>query len=312
MGAEACAAVDHLARRLVITTKVKSLAQTLVAVVAAIGTACSDSIGIQPGPWDRTVTLVGAGDIGECSHSGTEATARLLDGIPGTVFTAGDNVYPDGNARVYRDCYGPTWGRHKTRTRPTPGNHDYDQPGAAPYYEYFGANAGDPGTGYYTYSLGRWRAYALNSELTGSALLQQQEWLKRQLMTDPRCSLAIWHKPLFTSGPNGANAHMRETWRILHAAHVEVVINGHDHIYERFAPQDMNGHPDAHGIRQFIVGTGGAVPYSFGLPRPNSEVLASAWGVLILRLGSATYDWEFVTADGSASNVHDRGSGRCH
>lgn len=287
---------------------------TAALVIAVTAAACSNSVGVGPSPWtiDSTATFVGAGDIGECSHAGTEATARLLDGIPGTVFTAGDNVYPHGSAESYRDCYDPAWGRHKNRTRPTPGNHDYEQPDAFAYYDYFGDNAGVGHLGYYSYVVGSWRVYALNSELGGTALLQQQEWLRRVLALNTPCSIAIWHKPLFTSGPNGENPHMREIWRLLYQAHVEIVINGHDHIYERFAPQDPDGRLDPMGIRQFTVGTGGAIPYSFGAPRPNSEILVSAWGVIVFRLKYGMYEWEFVPADISPTNLHDRGSGACH
>ncbi|HEX7779362.1 MAG TPA: metallophosphoesterase, partial [Vicinamibacterales bacterium] len=236
--------------------------RALLAAAAAAVSACSGSnppTPTPPAPAGVTV-LAGAGDIGECGSAGPEATARLLDGIDGTVFTAGDNAYPRGSAAEFANCYDPTWGRHKHRTRPTPGNHDYEgDPNALAYYDYFGENAGPRGLGYYSYPVGSWRVYSLNSELIGSAAGGQAQWLREELARFPTpCAAAVWHKPLFTSGPNGPNPHMQETWRILYNANVDVVLNGHDHVYERFAPQDPDGRPDnARGIRQFTVGTGG-------------------------------------------------------
>jgi hypothetical protein len=260
--------------------------------------------------------LAGAGDIGECGSAGPEATARLLDGIEGVVFTAGDNAYPHGSAGEFNNCYDPTWGRHKQRTRPTAGNHDYEQTGAAAYYDYFGENAGPRGLGYYSYAVGSWRVYSLNSEFHNnpSAAALQAQWLRDELARNPTpCAAAVWHKPLFTSGPNGPNPHMQETWRILYNANVDVILNGHDHVYERFAPQDPDGRPDnARGIRQFTVGTGGVALYSFGQPRPNSEVRASVWGVLVLLLGSGRYEWNFVPAGIAGVNFRDTGEGSCH
>jgi hypothetical protein len=230
------------------------------------------------------------------------------------VFTAGDNAYPHGSTAEFNNCYHPSWGRHKERTRPTPGNHDYEQANASAYFDYFGDLAGPRGLGYYSYSVGTWRVYAINSELTGGAAGQQAQWLRDELARNPTpCAAAVWHKPLFTSGPNGENRHMQETWRILYNANVDVVLNGHDHVYERFAPQDPDGRPDnARGIRQFTVGTGGVSLYSFGPPKPNSEVRASVWGVIVLLLGAGRYEWNFVPAGIAGVNFRDTGEGSCH
>lgn len=230
------------------------------------------------------------------------------------MFTAGDNAYPHGSAGEFANCYEPTWGRHKHRTRPTPGNHDYEQINASGYYDYFGDSAGPRGLGYYSYPVGTWRVFSLNSELVGSAAGQQAGWLRDELARVPTpCSAAVWHKPLFTSGPNGPNPHMLETWRILYNANVDIVLNGHDHVYERFAPQDPDGRPDnARGIRQFTVGTGGVSLYSFGPPRPNSEVRASVWGVIVLFLGNGRYEWNFLPAGIAGVNFRDSGEGTCH
>lgn len=262
--------------------------------------------------------FVGAGDIAICGGN-SEGTARLLDNIGGTIFTLGDNAYPNGSRENYRDCYEPSWGRHKDRTFPTPGNHEYQTPGAGPYYEYF-RNAGTPGLGYYSYDLPplgrpRWHIISLNSEPPVASGGAQDAWLRADLAAnaDAKCTLAYWHHPLFTSGPNGENVHMRPTFRALYDANADVVLNGHDHLYERFAPQDPGGAPDpARGIRQFVVGTGGVPFYQFTSRKPNSEVQVTGvgtTGVLKLTLLQDTYEWEFIT---TGSGTRDSGSGSCH
>ena len=185
--------------------------------------------------------FVGAGDIADCSDlSGAEATAKLLDAIPGTVFTVGDNAYEGGTAKQFRDCYGTTWGRHKSRTRPTAGNHEFHSGGATPYFDYFGASAGNPKTGYYSFDLGSWHVIALNSECdqiggcqAGSA---EEEWLREDLKEHPAaCTVAYWHKPLFSSGgKHGNDQEVKPLWQALYEAHATIVLNGHDHDYERF------------------------------------------------------------------------------
>jgi acid phosphatase type 7 len=254
--------------------------------------------------------FVGAGDIAQCNRN-SEDTARLLDTIGGTVFTSGDNAYFHGTRENYRECYEPTWGRHKTRTRPAPGNHEYESPGAAAYFEYFGLNAGPPGLGYYSFDVGTWHAISLNSNVPADRGSPQGAWLANDLATFSafRCTIAYWHHPLFSSGPNGNTGSMRDFWRMLYDADVEIVLNGHDHLYERFAPQDPDGRPDpARGIRQFTVGSGGAALSGFPTTRPNSEIRISAYGVLKLTLSADAYEWEFIPVSGA----RDSGSGRCH
>lgn len=177
--------------------------------------------------------LVGAGDIGQCGSPGPAATAALLDNIPGTVFTAGDNAYMDGSRQNFEECYHPFWGRHRSRTRPVPGNHDYETPGAAGYFEYFGANAGPVGRGYYSYQIGGWLVVALNSEVPASEGSAQLSWLRDTLSAsrDVRCTLAYWHYPVFSSGPNGDSAVMRDAWRTLQEFNAEIIVTGHDHLY---------------------------------------------------------------------------------
>jgi hypothetical protein len=253
-------------------------------------------------------TFVGAGDIAMCDAN-SEATARLLDGIGGTVFTLGDNAYFHGTRDEFRNCYGPTWGRHRSRTRPVPGNHEYESSGAQPYFEYFGVNAGPPGLGYYSFEIGSWHAVALNSNIDVGSGSAQAAWLRNDLAASrARCTIAYWHHPLFSSGPSGGSARMRDVWRILYEAGGDVVLSAHDHLYERFAPQNPDGASDPErGLRQFTVGTGGAALYPTGAPRPNSEVLRSIFGLLRLTLGPDGYVWEFVSVTGPG----DAGAGTC-
>jgi hypothetical protein len=246
-----------------------------------------------------------------CGSPGPEITARLLDNIGGTVFTLGDNAYFSGTAREYRDCYDPSWGRHKGRTRPVPGNHEYHSPGAAPYFEYFGFNAGPAGLGYYSFELGAWHAVALNSNLSARSNSAQGQWLRADLASSrSKCTIAYWHHPLFSSGPNGDSSDMRDFWGILYDAGAEIVLAGHDHDYERFAPQDADGRPDpAGGIREFVAGTGGATPYHVVNIHANSEArLSDVFGVLKLTLQTNSYQWEFV----STAGIGDAGAGSCH
>lgn len=254
-------------------------------------------------------TFVGAGDIAMCDAN-SEATARLLDSIGGIVFTLGDHAYFRGTREEFRDCYSPTWGRHRSRTRPVPGNHDYESPGAQPYFEYFGANAGLSGLGYYSFDIGNWHAVALNSNIDIGDGSAQAAWLRSDLAANrARCTIAYWHHPLFSSGPEGGVSRMRPFWRILYEAGADVVLSGHDHMYERFAPQNPDGGPDpTRGIRQFTVGTGGAFLYPSGAARLNSEARRSVFGILRLTLATDGYGWEFIPVSGPP----DAGSGVCH
>ena len=257
-----------------------------------------------------TVVLVGAGDIGASPNAA--ATARLLDDIPGTVFTAGDNAYPDGSASNFRS-YDRHWGRHKERTRPSPGNHDYGTSGAKPYYRYFGDSAGPAGRGYYSYDLGDWHIVSLNSNIDMKAGSRQERWLRDDLAsTDKDCILAYWHHPRFSAGPHGNSPETRGLWDALYEAGAEVVVVGHDHNYQRFAPQTPSGRRDPErGIRQFVAGTGGAAHYKVKKGMANLESSnGNTYGVLKLTLGPGTYEWEFVPVEGS--RYSDSGSGTCH
>lgn len=260
--------------------------------------------------------LVGAGDIATCGGSGDSATAAVIRGVAGTVFTAGDDAYPSGTSAQFANCYGPTWGVFKGRTRPAPGNHDYVTAGAAAYFAYFGSRAGNPRYGFYAYDLGTWRVYVLNSNcwaVGGCGVGSPQErWLRADLALRPHaCVLAYWHHPLFSSGLHGNQAAVRPLWDDLYAAGAELVINGHDHDYERFAPQSPAGVATSRGIREFVVGTGGVGHYQFGSVRANSQVRnATAFGVLRLTLHATGYDWRFLPAAGATFS--DAGQGSCH
>ncbi|MGH7674027.1 MAG: metallophosphoesterase family protein [Gemmatimonadales bacterium] len=264
-------------------------------------------------PPGTPAVLVGAGDIGTCGSAADEATASLLDSIAGVVFTAGDNAYPDGAATDFASCYAPSWGRHKARTRPAPGNHDYHTANGASYYAYFGAAAGTAGVGYYSYDLGDWHIVSLNSNLSMAAASPQEAWLRADLAAHPvSCTLAYWHHPRFSSGEHGSDDSPAPLWQALYDAGADVVISGHDHTYERFAPQTPAGAADpARGIREFVVGTGGASLYDFTTIAANSEARGNTThGVLKLSLRPSGYDWEFIPVAGGT--FRDSGSGRCH
>jgi hypothetical protein len=263
---------------------------------------------ITPTAPEGSVTFVGAGDISSCNNNNDELTAQLLDSIPGTVFAAGDNAYESGTLTEFTNCYDPTWGRFKDRIRPVPGNHEYFTSGASGYFQYFNNIPS-----YYAYNLGSWRIYALNSEIDVSASSEQVTWLQADLAAHPnQCVLAYWHRPRWSSGNHhGSDTEMQTLWQILDNAGAELVINGHEHNYERFAPMDATGQADPLGMREFVVGTGGRELYSFGTILTSSEVQDdTSFGVLKLTLRPTGYDWQFVPAVGSTFT--DSGSTDCH
>lgn len=257
--------------------------------------------------------LIGAGDIADCNSSGDEATALILDSLQGLVYTAGDNAYPTGSALDFSNCYEPTWGRHRARTRPAVGNHEYMTPGAGPYFSYFGKAAGDSGAGYYSYDRGAWHIVVLNSLQDVRPGSPQEQWLRADLLAHPsKCALAYFHYPLFSSGPHGSISSMKPLWDALYDANADVIISAHDHVYERFAPQNPEGAADGlRGIREFVVGTGGRSLYAFSDIQANSEVRSNTtYGVLKLTLHLSSYDWEFIPVRGGAFT--DYGHTACH
>jgi hypothetical protein len=277
-----------------------------------------DPAPVPPGTGDPV--LVGAGDIAYCSdNSGARATAALLDGIPGTVFTLGDNAYGDGTPEEYQNCYEPTWGRHRARTAfAVAGNHDYNTPGAAGHYGYFGAAAGDPARGYYDAMLGTWHVIVLNSNCDAiggcGAGSPQEQWLRSVLATNPApCTIALWHHPTFSSGTiHRSFPTWQPFWQALYDHGADLVLVASDHLYERFGFQNPAGDADAaFGLRQFTVGTGGRGHQSFKAPLPNSEVRnGSTYGVLALTLHPDSYDWRFVPEAGGSFT--DQGTSACH
>ncbi|MFL5384597.1 MAG: metallophosphoesterase family protein [Longimicrobiaceae bacterium] len=290
--------------------RLRSVAAAAALPALALLAACK---GEAPAGAPPHTSLVAAGDIAGCWWRADEATARLLDHIGGVVAPLGDNVYQSGTAGQYARCYGPTWGRHKARTRPAIGNHDSKTENGGPYYDYFGAAAGPRGKGWYSYALEGWHVVVLNSEVGITADSEQLAWLREDLRTHPaRCTLAYMHRPRFSSGKHGDSERVKEAFRVLYEGGVDVLLSGHDHSYERFAPQDPEGRKDdARGVRQFVVGTGGAPFYDFrDEVRPNSEVHQnSVHGVLRLVFRPDGYDWEFV---GTGKGFHDEGKGDCH
>jgi hypothetical protein len=291
----------------------------LLASTAAVLTA-------KPGEGQTAaVTLVGAGDIARCDRTGDTATARLLANIPGTVLALGDNAYQEGTLAQFNNCYDPTWGSYKARTKPIVGNHEYRTSGASGYFTYFGAAAGQQGKGYYSYNRGAWHIVALNSECRywatgfkdGPSLCSSQQqadmiaWLKADLAANPaRCTLAYFHQPRFSSGYGGNALETQPIWDALYAARADVVISAHDHVYERFARQTPTGTQSNRGIRQFVVGTGGASHGGFHIIKAHSQVRnGKTYGVLKLTLNSSSYGWKFVPVAGKTFT--DSGTTSC-
>ncbi|MDQ5807169.1 MAG: Ig-like domain-containing protein, partial [Actinomycetota bacterium] len=250
--------------------------------------------------------LLAVADVASCWSSGDEAVARLVDTLPGIVAIAGDTEQNNATAAELAGCYEPTWGRHRWRTRPAVGDHEYRQPGATPYWDYFGAAAGTRGEGWYSYDVGSWHVVVLNSNCApvggcgpGSP---QYEWLQRDLAANAKsCTAAYFHHPLFSAGAlHGGRDHVRPFWDLLYQHGAEFVYGGNDHTYQRFAPQTPEGTLDrAHGIRQFVVGTGGTQLYPLGPPHANTEVQDnSSFGVLRLTLKAGSYAWRFLPQAG--------------
>jgi hypothetical protein len=261
--------------------------------------------------------LVGAGDVADCNSTNDSATADLLDGIPGTVFLAGDNAYESGTAAEYRNCFDPTWGRHKARTKPVPGNHEYQTSGASGYFDYFGAAAGERGKGWYSYDIGAWHIVALNSNCSavggcgaGSA---QEQWLRQDLAASTkRCTIAYWHHPRYSSGHHGSSTATQALFRALDDYGAELVIVGHEHDYERFVAMDANGNAKPNGVVEIVVGTGGRSLRGFTASQPPTSVVrnSTTWGVLKMTLRDGSLDYQFIPKSGQSFS--DSGTIVCH
>jgi hypothetical protein len=281
------------------------------------------SEGQKPKDVPKPFVLVGAGDIAGCSAlEGAEATAKLIERIPGTVFAAGDLAYERGTAQEFRDCYGTTWGRFKERTRPTPGNHEYNAGGGAAYFAYWGQQAGTPEKSYYSFDLGKWHVIALNTNCKAPGVggcqvdSPQEKWLKQDLATHANsCMVAFGHHALYSSGvfrSHAVHPELRDLWRDLYEARADLVLAGHEHSYERFAPQDPDGNAAGKdGIREIVVGTGGRSHDPLGTALLNSEVRnVDTYGVLKLTLWPDRYAWEFIPVN--SGGFRDSGEQTCH
>lgn len=264
-----------------------------------------------PTPPPPSTVLLAAGDIGVCGSTPAIETGLMLDSLDGTILAVGDLAYRHGTAEEFATCYDPVWGRHKARTRPSPGNHEYESSGAQPYYDYFGGQAGPLGQGFYSFRAGDWLVLSLNSNLPVGGSTAQGQWIRSELIANTsRCALAYFHHPLYSSGPNGDNARLAGLWQMLYEQGVDVIISAHEHLYERYAPMSPDGQRnDTRGIRQFIVGTGGAGLYTVMRVHAQSEVQLIAHGLLKLTLTAQGYSWEFLQVGGGRT---DSGADVCH
>lgn len=311
----------------------------LSGVLAAGVLACYPPVRVTPPPATATAemvadagasVLIGVGDIARCGWEGDEVTARLVDsvlradsvaGVEDAVFTVGDHAYPNGSEAEFQNCFGASWGdsskRIMRKIRPAIGNHENNTGFGAPYYRYFGDRAGPVGKGYYSYKLGEWHIVVLNSEMMSSSRYTsgerqtQLDWLRQNLEENQtRCAIAYMHRPLFSSGGHGGSSGVRALWDILFEHGVDVVLTGHEHHYERFAPVTPSGVRDTvRGMTQFIVGTGGADLRGLRSPVPNSVTrIQGHYGVLKLTLGREEFRHAFLDPQG---RIWDPGGGRC-
>jgi hypothetical protein len=288
---------------------------TRLSFVPPAGTVCGE-----PYRTPAPVTIVAAGDIADCGNkpataSGAAMTAALVGPQDALVLTLGDNAYGNGTPAEFAGCFHPTWGAFKDRIRPSPGNHDYNTAGAAGYFAYFGELAGPDRRGYYSFDYGGWHFISLNSQIDLTPGADQYLWLTADLAKsrDSLCTIAYWHYPAFSSGTkHGSTVEMRPFFDALYTAGAEIVLSGHEHFYERFGPQTADGTADpVRGVREFVVGTGGAGLYPIGRPFPNSEFRDNTTlGILRLTLGQGTYSWQFVPVGGG--DPIDSGTGTCH
>ena len=292
-----------------------------IALIAAGVVLVGCSGGVSEAQKVDPVTILAVGDIAQCgtqpvAASAAAKTAALVEaqgpGLP--LLLLGDLVYNSGTLAEYRSCYEPIYGPFMARSFPAPGNHDYGVPGGADYYTYFGARAGPDQRGYYSFELGSWHLISLNSNIDMSKGSAQEVWLRADLAAarGKKCTLAYWHHPRFSSSiVHGDDARSADVWKALVEFGADLVLVGHDHTYERFAPQDPNANADAaRGLRQFVIGTGGAASYGFAAPRPNSEVRGTgSFGVAKFVLDDGKYSWEFLPAAGSSFT--DRGEATC-
>lgn len=303
--------------------------------------ACKPSMHTTPPPAEASAeavaltgasVMIGAGDIASCTSQGDEQTATLVDSVlkadsaaivEDVVFTLGDNAYPEGSDRAFSQCFVPSWGdstkRIIKRIRPSPGNHEHQIFGAAPYYEYFGKRAGEPRKGYYSYNVGDWHAIVLNSEIivnpvfTAEERKAQEDWLNDDLKFNTKvCTVAYWHNPRFSSGWHGTDRLLAPLWQMLYDNNVDLILNGHDHNYERFKPMTPAGLVDStRGMVELVAGTGGGELRGIrSTVAPNSVARVQGhFGVIKLTLGKQEWRSAFLATNGK---VYDPSGGRCH
>ncbi len=290
--------------------------------------ACDVSADLPSVHGKASVDVVAAGDIADCNSDAHHKTAALVDRIkPSVVLALGDLAYPNGSLDDYLDCYDTSWGKFRSFTRAAVGNHEYHTAHAGAFYAYFCGSSGEPFRGYYSFEIGAWHAVVLNSncgsdpdvpasvkdEFGGcGAGSPQARWLEADLASHPaKCTLAMWHHPRFTSGTHGDAVFMKDLWRILDAHGADLVLTGHVHNYERFAPLDADGRPHESGrMREINIGTGGHELTGFAQVRSGSEIRdQSSHGVVHLTLDESSYSWEFVPVDGDSFT--DRGDATC-
>jgi hypothetical protein len=297
------------------------LASTWLVALGVVAGCGGDSGPADPSGPLPAETIIVAGNIATCGTTNDEATASILDTLPGTIFTLGDNAFPDGDVEAYNGCYAPSWGRHKARTYASLGNHEYRTGSAMPTFDYFGDRAGPRGLGYYSLNLGNWHIVVLNvndvtvNDSTPFAGSGQDQWLQADLTRNSaHCTLAIAHNPRFFSSDTvgwTSNAYVTDVWRRLYDAGVDVVLSGQQHDYERFQPMAPSGTVDnGAGIREFNVGTGGESTEMMVAIADHSESRSDAFGVLKLTLSADRYDWEFVPV--TPGQFSDAGTGSCH
>jgi acid phosphatase type 7 len=279
--------------------------------LAACGISSALLFAFAPAGVAADPVVLAAGDIASCASNDDELTAELLDSNRGLVLALGDNAYDAGTTEEFDECFGASWGRHRRRIRPAPGNHEYQTPGASGYFRYFGRAAGPPGRGYYSFDVGAWHVVSLNSERDTHAGGNQVRWLRADLVrSKARCVLAFWHRPRWTSGTYADDARMAPLWNALYDAGADIVLSGHDHNYQRYPPMNKQGAIDRiRGIRSFVVGTGGRRLYELRSDQRRRRAQAHTLGVLRLTLRPAAYAWRFLPVAGG--RYVDAGSGTC-
>ena len=319
---------------------VRSLVRMCASVLVTLA-ACKPAVKTTPPPADAPAAVValtgasvmiGAGDIADCTSQGDEATAALVDSVlkadsaaivEDVVFSLGDNAYPEGSDRDFARCFTPSWGdpakRIIKRIRPAPGNHEHYIFGASPYYKYFGKQAGESKKGFYSYNVGDWHVIVLNSEIVVNPVFTpeerkaQEDWLNDDLKFNPKkCTIAYWHNPRFSSGWHGSDRLLTPFWQLLYDNNVDLVLNGHDHDYERFKPMTPAGLVDStRGIVEIVVGTGGGELRGIrSTVVPNSVARVQGhFGVVKLTLGKEEWRSAFLATNGQ---VYDPSGGRCH